>query len=266
MVARRRRRRRIIGLFPAAVRALVVGGRWVIRHPQPLVLSALLLGTCWGLWISAQRADLFRVARVLAPPNTSLNLPEGLIGQPLWRVDLRALSDDLQRQQPSLKAVRVVRELPDTIRIGLVQRRRVAQVRQGGRWFPVDADGFLLDDAAPQPADGLVRLAGLDRGGGALRIGRGNADERLQLALRVWRTLQRTPWLGARHVTEVDVADPRQIRFLLDGETEIRCGSEEELGVHLRRLQATLKAIARQRLDARYIDVRFAEPVVGPRV
>ena len=64
---------------------------------------------------------------------------------------------------------------------------------------------------------------------------------------------------------EVNVSDPQQIRFLMEGDTEVRCGTEAELEAHLQRLRTALKAIARQSLDAQYIDVRFHEPVVHPR-
>jgi len=58
---------------------------------------------------------------------------------------------------------------------------------------------------------------------------------------------------------------PQQLRFLLDGETEVRCGAETDLGVQLERLRATLKAISKQSMAVRYIDVRFKEPVIAPR-
>jgi hypothetical protein len=51
---------------------------------------------------------------------------------------------------------------------------------------------------------------------------------------------------------------------VLDGTTEVRCGSEAELSDQLDRLQDALKTIARNQMTVRYIDVRFREPVVSP--
>ena len=71
--------------------------------------------------------------------------------------------------------------------------------------------------------------------------------------------------LKSNKITEVNVADAQRIRFLIDNETEVRCGSEGELETHLERLRSTLSAIARQQLAVSYIDVGFPEPVVQPR-
>jgi cell division septal protein FtsQ len=207
---------------------------------------------------------------VYLPPQSSLQLRQPLIGANLWDLDIRALADDLKKQQPWLKEIRVVRQLPNAIRIEPIPRVPIAQVRidlsaQAGRWYPVDRDGFILPESNADPADRLIRLVGFERTGGALRAGRENTDERLKLALRVLEALRRAPSLIPRRLTEINVGNPQQIRFLIDGETEVRCGSEAELGAQLERLQAALKAVAKQPLDVRYIDVRFQEPVIGPR-
>ena len=77
--------------------------------------------------------------------------------------------------------------------------------------------------------------------------------------------IRRTPLSLSRRLIEINVVDPQQIRFLMEGDTEVRCGTESELDAHLQRLRVALRAIARQSLDAQYIDVRFQEPVVHPR-
>ncbi len=260
----RRSRRRVKGLFPRLGEGLKVGGFWMVRHPQRAISFALLLLTVWALWNYAQRAEAFRVAHVQLPPQPSLTLREPLIGTNLWDLDLRALAEHLKRQQPWLKEVRVVRVLPDTIRVDAIPRTPVAQVRID-RWYPVDREGFILPAGSPEPADRLIHLVGFERAGVTLRAGQDNTDARLKLALRILEMLRHAPPLISRRLTEVNVADPQAIRFLMDGQTEVRCGSEAELEAHLKRLQATLKAIARQQLAVRYIDVRFREPVVGSR-
>ena len=234
----------------------------------------LIVGAClaaWALWRYAQRADAFRIERVVFPADSALRLRAPIVGQNLWALDVRALADDLKQQQPRLKEVRVVRDMPNAVRIDAVPRVPIAQVRldlsasaQAGRWHPVDREGFILPDGRAEAADGLVRLSGFDYADG-LRVGKGRAGERLALALRVLDVLRREAPAIARRVSEINVAEAQQLRFTLDGKTEVRCGSEAELDMHLARLRAALKVVARQSLDARYIDVRFQEPVIGPR-
>jgi len=261
----RKRHKRWVGLLPRVGRGLWTALWWVIRHPQPALLAGLLGVAVWALWSYVQRADAFRISHVSLPSNSPLELPEPVIGQNLWAVDLQALSERLQRQQPSLKEVRVIRQLPNALRVDAIPRIPVAQVRLD-RWYPVDRDGFILPTASEESAGRLIRLVGVDRTPGVLRVGKQNTDERLQLGLRVLARLQRAPALVARRLIEINVADPQQVRFVLEGETEVRCGSEAELEGHLARLQAALRALAkRQEFAVQYIDVRFQEPVVGPR-
>jgi len=271
-----RRRRRIIGIIPRAGRAVWAAGRWALTHPGPFLFLTAMVAGAWLLWGYVRRAEVFHIAQVDLPADSSLHVRRPLIGDHLLTVDLRMLADELRRQQPSLKEVRVIRRLPDTLVIEPIPRVPVAQARIGpatrspgggtGRWHPVDADGFILPDGSVEPAEGLVRLVGFERGGSALSVGKEQKDERVRLALRVLAALQRTGSLIARRLAEVDVSDPQQIRFLIDGgATEVRCGSEAELGAHLARLEAALRAIDRQPFEVGYIDVRFQEPVIHPR-
>ena len=260
----RKRRRRIIGLLPRLARGLWAWGVRAARHPQPLILGGLLLIALWGLWGYARRADAFRIRQVLLPQGSSLKVRASLLGANLWEVDLRRLADELKQQQPWLQGVRIIRQLPNAIRIELIPRTPVAQVWID-RWYPIDREGFVLPSGTGQPDDHLVRLVGIERSGTSLRVGKVNPDARLLLALRVLEKLRRTPASVSRRLAEINVADPRQIRFVLDGETEVRCGSELELDAHLARLQAARKAMVKQPLPVKYIDVRFRDPVIGQR-
>ena len=259
-----RRRRRVTGLLPSLFRLTWGGVRWLIRHPQTLLVVGLMIALGWTLWGYVQRSNTFRIAHVTFPLESSLTLRDPLLGENLLAVDIQALSEELQRQQPSLKEVRVIRQLPDTLRIEPVERVPAAQVKLD-RWYPVDGAGFIVPEGSVAPDERWIRLVGVDRSGSAVRPGRENSDERLQLALRILKTVRRAPLSVSRRLIEINVADPQQIRFLMADDIEVRCGTEAELDAHLQRLRTALKAIARQSLDVQYIDVRFHEPVVHPR-
>jgi cell division septal protein FtsQ len=236
--------------------------RWAARHPQPVIALALCAAGAWGLWRHAQRTDAFRIQAVALPPNSTLRVPETLIGKNLWAVDIQALAESLSSQQPALKRVRVVRRLPNELRVEVIPRRPVAQVRLD-RWHPVDGEGFIIAQPQRQAVEELPRLVGFEQAQPPLRAGALNTDERLRLALRLRARLARDPALASRRLIEINVSQPAHIRFLLDGGMEVRCGTEAELTDQLRRLRAAMKVIAAQSVPVRYIDVRFAEPVVG---
>jgi cell division septal protein FtsQ len=257
----RKSRRRLIGIGPRLGRALAAGLQSAIRHPQLLILSGVLLMAGWALWDHARRTDAFRITQVLLPSDSSLTLREPILNTNLWDLDIHALARELKQQQPWLKEVRVIRQLPNAIRVEAIPRIPLAQVR-AGRCHPVDQEGFLLPPGSGVASEDLVRFSGT---GPALSIGKANTDERLLLALRILQKLRRNPVLVSRRLTEINVADPQQIRFVVDGELEVRCGSEPELDAHLSRLRASLRAVSQQPMSVRYIDLRFKEPVVGPR-
>lgn len=257
-----KRSRRVDGLLPWLGGRLLALGAWLVRHPQPLLALGLLAAATWLLIASAQRADAFRIAQVYLPEEPALTLREPILGQNLWTLDLRALSEQLERQQPWLKQVRVVRQLPNAIRIEAIPRVPIAQVRLD-RWYPVDGEAFVLPQGSSAPAEGLLRLVGFERAATPLKPGRVNRDERLALALRVLARLPQAPGAIARRVTAIDVEDPQQIRLVLDGALEVRCGTEAELATHWERLRTALKTVERQGLAARYLDVRFQDPVIG---
>jgi len=168
--ARRARRRRITGLIPHLAAALLGLGRRLVRHPRPLVLAALLAAMGGGLWRTARQAEAFRIRDVHMPADISLSLKEPLVGRNLWALDLRALADDLKRQQPWLRTVRVIRELPNAVRIEPVRRVARAQMQVGPpgsgaeRWYAVDGEAFVLPGGTSEPHATLPNASGLRRG------------------------------------------------------------------------------------------------------
>lgn len=257
----RLKRLRRLGLIPRIGLAVWWLARALVRYPQPIMLGIVIGLAGWGFAAYAEHGSAFRVTAVVVPPEPAFTLPRALLGENIWRIDVRALSEDLHAQHPSLRVVRVTRRLPDTIAVESVQRVPVAQVRLD-HWHPADAEGFVLPAAGGEAAEGLLRVTGLNRP--RIRAGQVNEDESLQLALRVREALRRYRPALARRVTEINAGDPEQIMFVLDDATEVRCGTEAELPTHLDRLQGALRALAKEAITVRYIDLRFPEPVIGP--
>lgn len=258
--------RRARGVIPSLGSAVGTGLRWLCHHPQPLLLLGILAGVGGWLWTFLPRSDAFLITAVQVWPNNSpVSPPETLMGRNLWAVDVHRLAGQLHGQRPSLKEVQVVRVLPGTLRILVVEREPKAQVRVG-RWYPVDGDGYVLPQGSEKPADELIALKGLDAAGtDKMKVGVVNDGDRLQLALRVASTLQRAPALRGRRIATLDVSNPKQISFVLGENVEVRCGSEAELPRHLERLRAVFRTAVTEPEAVRYIDLRFNEPVISPR-
>ncbi|MBI3010523.1 MAG: FtsQ-type POTRA domain-containing protein [Candidatus Omnitrophica bacterium] len=262
---RRRQRQRLRGIFPRLLSHLWAGiiglSRWLLRHPQPFGALCLILAIGWLLRAYMLQAEDFRVSRVAIPVNSPLTVSESLVGTNIWRVDVEALADTLGKQQPWLKEVRVIRQLPDTLRIDPIPRVPIAQVRLD-HWYSVDRAGFLWPSAENEPNERLVRIAGLGTTSSAAKLREG---EKLAAAVRIAEKMRRLRLPSARRVTELDVSDLQQLRLVLDDDTQVLCGSELELDAHLERLRLALKKITQNAEPMQYIDVRFQDPVALPR-
>lgn len=261
---RRRSRKRVTGVIPRLFKALGSVLGWAFRHPQPLIVALVLAGLFVAVWRQVQRLDVFRVEHIDIPKDSPLRVPDSVLGANLWEIDLQTLATTLKRQQPWLKGVRVIRVLPNTLRVDIVERSPAGQV-QLDQWYSVDDEGYILPQGSRNPIEAVSRLIGTQTPQAPLRVGRINAAPNLKLALRVLAILRRSPVLDIREVEVVDVSDPQQISFIIRENTEIRCGSESELDEQLGRLKTALEQVARQQISVRYIDVRFQEPVVSPR-
>ncbi len=249
-------------MIPRAIRGLFALIQWFFGHPQPFLAGALGAAAVFGLW-RLTASDAFAVTTIQMPAGTALRVPE-VRGQNLWSVDVRAMAEALNAQQPELAWVRVTRVIPSTLKVDVLERTPAAQV-QLGQWHTVDREGFVFDTSTAQPQPDLVILKGVADPKSPLAAGRVNANERLMLGVRLARVIAQAPVLKGHTVTTLDVGDPRQVSFILDDGIEVRCGSEEELAGQLSRLEAVLRRLARQSLAIRYIDVRFPEPVIGPK-
>ena len=242
----------------------MAGMRWIFRHPQPVVILVGLAGAGLGVGLFATRSEAFRIAEIESSANSALHIPPSLIGQNLWTVDLESLAEQLHAQRPEVRSVRVIRSLPNRLRVEVVERTPLAQLKLG-QWHAVDLEGFIFAQDHAAPLDWLIMIKGAESQKVPLKTGKVNESERLALALRVVARLQEPPALGRHKAMAVDVSDPQHVVFTIDGETEVRCGSEAELPTALYRLRAALERIDKQSLEARYIDVRFKDPVIGPR-
>lgn len=251
----KRRLRRRTGLLPWLGGMLGRLLQRLVGHPQ--VWASLAMGVVAAIAAShmALRSEAFRLERIVLPPGSTLQAPTSLLGQNLWTIDLERVADQLKSQQPQLKRVRVIRQLPNALAIEVSKRVPVGQLRvPSGRWCPVDDEGFVLSEAQAASWDHLVIIKSP------------NTNERLVEAVRLIAWLRRSPALIGHRLTAIDVADLRRVTLTVDEDVEIRCGREPELGQQVGRLRSVWKMLAGQPVDVRYIDVRFPEPVIGQRV
>ncbi|HEX2236163.1 MAG TPA: FtsQ-type POTRA domain-containing protein [Actinomycetota bacterium] len=153
---------------------------------------------------------------------------------------------------PWVKSAAVVRRLPGTVRVEVVERRPAAVLAAEGARWTVDARGRVLSEgvAAPRlPLLGGVEVVGARPG----ELVRGDAAA---AGLRVLRRLSGD--IGAR-VRALFAPSPERVSLALRSGTLVRLGAAERLRPKLAVLRAVLARLERRGERARYVDVRVPE-------
>jgi len=246
---------------PQALRAL----RWLARRGAPLWTIALLT---WLGWLVAihhlEQSPAFLVRQIEEPTTPDWHRVSAIAAQPLLQVNIASLAVQLQATNPHMRSIRVTRQWPDRLVIDAVPRQPIAQVRLR-QFFLLDADGFIFPTGTTGPQPELPIVDGVEQIGHHLTPGHVNTSARLQLAVRLLTQLQREIAHHGEHIALVNVADDRHITFRLRQGIEVRLGDAAHLSQALRQLAPVLAKLKEDNLVPQYIDLRFADPVIGPR-
>lgn len=98
----------------------------------------------------------------MATPETVAEI-EKLRGQNILWLSITRPEKAITRQQPSLKEIQILRGIPDTLRVKLIERTPAAIWQVGEVWYTVDPSGFVFR-AQPisRREDGSLEYPGTD--------------------------------------------------------------------------------------------------------
>jgi cell division septal protein FtsQ len=188
---------------------------------------------------------------------------EDVLGANIFLVDLKSFKDRIELKHPELRDIIVRRELPNRLIVQARRRLPVAQV-YGDRMYLVDKNGVFLKDAKSSGED-LPLISGV-------RVSpyRGSSvqKEKINKALFLIYALSQNDRLLKFKIKTIDMADSRNISFFLNSsdaeKVEIKIG-EGEFNKRLDVLATVLEQLGRDINRVKYIDLRFEDPIVGPR-
>ena len=239
---------------------------WIwLRGALPLVIGVILVAVAaLGLRAFLLQAAYFTVREVQVPRDVEMPLARTLLGRNLWSIDLSTVQQTTALANPSFKAVRVWRHWPQRIVVEAIPRAPVAQVHTT-RYYPVDAESFVLAEGQAAPWADLIIVDGVETRGARLVPGRANASERLTLALEAVSRLQASAALRGHRVQRLDVSNPVQMTLYIDDGLEVRIGPMTEWPRRLPQLRKSLETLAQKQLTPAYLDLRFDEDtIIGP--
>jgi hypothetical protein len=141
------------GWFFSAIGAIVRGTGWLLWKLLPVAVIAGLLiyaglvvkkGLCEDRWLRVQGVQV--VPPDALSPESIRALEDKLVGKNILLLDLKKIASTITLG-PGAQSVRVVREMPTTIRIEIRKRKPIAnvQLRPGGPYAIAAEDGFIIE-------------------------------------------------------------------------------------------------------------------------
>lgn len=215
--------------------------RWLAVRPLLVIVALLLMvGTgAWVVWFS----PALTTAQVRVSGTASL--PEPLVrraaqvplGTPLARIDLAAIDARVERIA-EVESAEVTRAWPHAVEIAVVERRPVATVQRGDRWWLLDDEGRLFGERARRP----VALA-------EVRPARGRTPVDREAVREVARVVSSLPGDLAARVSFVTVATVDQITLTLRDGRRVVWGSADDSALKAEVLVALLGSREARRID-----------------
>ena len=178
----------------------------------------------------------------------------------IFQVDLQRVSDTLRGKYPVAQVDAVRRVLPNHLVATLRTRELLAQVRGDRYYYPVSEEGVVVGtgQAAPYPNLPIIYLDGLH---GPLKIGNHFEDPIFWRASELLEAIRAQGGVAGHRVGSLR-SNRNELTLYLDSGVEIRF-SPERLGLGWQQL-ADLCMQKRQILEqARYIDLRYQDPVIS---
>ncbi|MBU3912298.1 MAG: cell division protein FtsQ/DivIB [Candidatus Omnitrophica bacterium] len=191
---------------------------------------------------------------------------EGIIGANIFFVDLSAIKDQIEANHPEYKRVVVKRVLPNMLTVEGILRRAVAQIRSD-RYYPVDREGVLLPDVVNFPMPDIPIITGL--GTNLAKISKTKLskyeEQNLQNAISLINEIETNDKLKKYRLKLVDITDPGNLTFFLEAiNVEIKIGNSD-FRDRFNVLATVMDQLGQDINNFKYIDLRFEDPIMGPK-
>ncbi|MDP2922058.1 MAG: cell division protein FtsQ/DivIB [Candidatus Omnitrophota bacterium] len=189
---------------------------------------------------------------------------KSVLGENIFLVDLNDFKEKIESSHPEFKDVMVRRALPNRLIVQVKKRLPAAQI-YGDRLYFIDIDGIFLPDVKSADSGRVPLISGIRAS--PYRAGSIQKDK-IRKALSLIKALSENIRLSRFKIKTIDIADSRNVSFFLDAadaeKMEIKIG-EGEFAKRLDVLATVLEQLARDVERVKYIDLRFDDPIVGPK-
>lgn len=225
-------------------------------------------GILWCAYLFYTTSPYFTVKKILLAGDKSASsvdyndIGKMAYGKNMFKLDLDEIGGYMLDNYRELKDIRIRRAFPDSILVIALLRKPAAQLLDG-RYYSIDEECIVLSNVKDSPDKRLPVISGINVN---LReaIGKKIDSKSLRQALILFKFIKESGILNSHILREINAGNIKSMSFTLDDGMEIRMGYEDYAG----RLDSLKEILADPKIwpsDIGYIDLRFGEPVIGPK-
>ncbi len=178
----------------------------------------------------------------------------------IFRLDLKSVVQALEKRHPTAEVESIRRVFPNRVEAFLRPKPVVAQVRASQRYYPVTEEGTVLSVGQPNPWPHLSIIY-LEGQQGSFRIGATLKYPGFYQASELLKAIHRQGGLAGHRVSSIRLKG-RDLFLFLDSGLELRF-NRDRLLAGWQQLGQLLGQKPRLLTEARYLDLRFEDPVIG---
>lgn len=198
-------------------------------------------------------------------PKSSVNydiIGKMALGKNIFKVNLRAIERHMMDNYRELHRLEIKRSFPDAITAAVFLRKPAAQLAHE-RYYPIDGECVVLSGVKDSIDKTLPVISGINVNLPKC-IGKRIDSQSLRQALILFEFIKESGILSNHLLGEINAGSLKGISFVLDKNIEVRIGYENYTA-RLKNLKEILSDPKIWPSDIGYIDLRFGEPVIGPK-
>lgn len=201
-------------------------------------------------------SDSFCITEVLSNVNLEDSLVENIKGQSLFTFNFRDCYNQIAKLHPEYKQVRLIKTFPNALKVEVLIREPLAQIRIN-KFYLIDKEAVVLTDGQNEPWDDfiIIEIPDYNR---HLQRGKNIDDKRLDYAFRLMQALNKSEIYNDYNVSKINVGAISLVNFFVDDAKVILGEGDYDKKLYF------LENILKQKLDNTFsnveqIDLRYSK-------
>ncbi len=207
-------------------------------------------------------SPIFEVKNVLVDVSIQfidMRVLKSLKGRNIFKVDIQKVHRQIAAEYPQIAQLRVVRQLPDRIKVLAKKREALAQIALKSKYLVIDTEGVSLYYNTPPVA--LPVISGVAFQKGNVVLGAPVVAKNLDVAMMILTAFKR-PVLRGLKIASLSVDNPSKIDITLSDGVHVIIDQDQSM----HKIDILEMLIVQHKVDfaqVKYIDVRFQEPLIA---